>query len=171
MQEVSKVIDEPYDPRIRSIYDPTRSYTLTYFGGRDRPDGPGHGLSCTDEANQEVYGYQPYMPPTLNAEELGLPQDFLDIVVTYVDSARSDYSAASLVFLWQKALQFARSHPELQTSIAEWTISAASRFPAIDDGNLFEAVHAAFAFWEVLGNNEGAWDELVQLVGEAARSK
>ena len=109
------------------------------------------------------------MVATINSN-YNLPQGFYDYIKPYLHhDLTADYSAAGLIRLWQSALAYRKQYPDLQESIAEWTMSVGSGSSLTMDNDLFEAIHNMFGSLEVTNDSaETVWQQLETMVAEAA---
>lgn len=98
-----------------------------------------------------------------------VPQPFYE---KYIGPRRKRIQTkADLVTLWEDALTYRKQYPDLQESIAEWTMSTGASSPFVHDNNLYEAIHLEFGALEVNypedTHAEAGWQRLEKLVAEA----
>ena len=100
-----------------------------------------------------------------------LPEAFFAIIRPYIegDSPHIVSSHKELIAIWRAAIEYRTQFPELQESIAEWTMSAGASSDFIADNGLFEEIHHMFGELEVPGRNNEKWGMVEKLINEAAK--
>lgn len=84
-------------------------------------------------------------------KDYNLPQEFYEYIEQYIrgDDKRQTINDPKVLFaLWNKAIVVATEFPDMRESIAEWTVSSASRSPLLEDNYELEAIHNTFGSLE-----------------------
>lgn len=96
-----------------------------------------------------------------------IPDDFYKKIKPYINEGRVITDTSELIALWQEAAKSRDKHPQVQSLIAEWTMSAAAMSPLVNDRGLFEEIHHTFGELEAENGTNAQWAKLKRLIAEA----
>jgi hypothetical protein len=107
-----------------------------------------------------------------------LPSDFSDKIKPFVENQSPITDKATLIDVWQTAVNSRKAHSDKQELIAEWTMSAGATSSLINEPHLQE-IHLRFGelelpeahiYLEPGSTIEDKWNQLAELIELAKHS-